>query len=183
MLSDSLILSMLWGALWRGALAAAIGVAALRLLGRPAGVRTGAFLALGVGMASLAFHPFPDPASLDCSGGGQIARVVPFHMLERAVALWESGAGLGAWLRDRTVATAAANFAVFAGLGWLAAPWAGGRVLAVAAAGLGYSLFLEIAQGTGLFGIYPCPYRSFDVDDLITNTLGALAGAALARLR
>lgn len=38
------------------------------------------------------------------------------------------------------------------------------------------SLFFEITQLTGLYFIYPYPYRIFDVDDLIMNTLGGVIG-------
>ncbi len=38
------------------------------------------------------------------------------------------------------------------------------------------SFFFEFTQLTGLYGIYPKAYRLFDVDDLITNTLGGLIG-------
>ncbi len=38
------------------------------------------------------------------------------------------------------------------------------------------SLFFELTQLSGLYGIYPRPYRIFDVDDLITNTLGGILG-------
>ena len=38
------------------------------------------------------------------------------------------------------------------------------------------SLFFEITQLTGLYGIYEHPYRLFDVDDLIQNTSGAMLG-------
>lgn len=38
------------------------------------------------------------------------------------------------------------------------------------------SLFFEVTQLTGLYFIYPYPYRVFDVDDLITNTLGGVFG-------
>ena len=41
-------------------------------------------------------------------------------------------------------------------------------------AGFGMSLFYEISQLTGLFGIYDYAYRMFDVDDLIVNTLGCI---------
>lgn len=41
---------------------------------------------------------------------------------------------------------------------------------------------IETAQFTGLFGVYPFAYRTFDVDDLICNTLGALIGWGLAHL-
>ncbi|HAB66149.1 MAG TPA: VanZ family protein, partial [Firmicutes bacterium] len=38
------------------------------------------------------------------------------------------------------------------------------------------SLFFEITQLTGLYFIYPRPYRLFDVDDLILNTSGGMIG-------
>lgn len=38
------------------------------------------------------------------------------------------------------------------------------------------SLFFEMTQITSLYGIYPSPYRVFDVDDLLLNTLGGLVG-------
>ena len=44
------------------------------------------------------------------------------------------------------------------------------------------SLFFELTQLTGLYGIYPRPYRLFDVDDLILNTTGALIGCLLTPL-
>ena len=39
-----------------------------------------------------------------------------------------------------------------------------------------YSLFFELTQLSGLYGIYPYPYRFFEVDDLICNTLGGFLG-------
>ncbi len=41
------------------------------------------------------------------------------------------------------------------------------------------SLFFELTQLTGLYFIYPYPYRLFDVDDLILNTFGSLLGYLL----
>lgn len=38
------------------------------------------------------------------------------------------------------------------------------------------SLFFELTQLSGLYGYYPAPYRTFDTDDLICNTLGGLIG-------
>lgn len=38
------------------------------------------------------------------------------------------------------------------------------------------TLFFELSQLTGLWGIYAHPYRLFDVDDLMLNTLGAMTG-------
>lgn len=42
------------------------------------------------------------------------------------------------------------------------------------------SLFFEITQRTALFGYFECPYRLFDVDDLMMNTLGSSLGFFLA---
>jgi glycopeptide antibiotics resistance protein len=50
---------------------------------------------------------------------------------------------------------------------------------ASAALACGASLFFELTQLTGVWGIYACPYRLFDVDDLIINTAGAMIGWAL----
>ena len=44
------------------------------------------------------------------------------------------------------------------------------------------SLFFELTQLTGLYGIYPRAYRLFDIDDLIINTLGGLLGYAITPL-
>lgn len=50
---------------------------------------------------------------------------------------------------------------------------------ATACAGFGLSLAFELTQWTGVWGIYDCPYRLFDVDDLAFNTSGAVLGWAL----
>lgn len=46
--------------------------------------------------------------------------------------------------------------------------------------GFSVTLFFEITQFSGLYGIYEHPYRLFDVDDLIANTFGAMVGYWLA---
>lgn len=46
--------------------------------------------------------------------------------------------------------------------------------------GFALSLLIETTQLTGVWGIYPCSYRLFDVEDLITNTFGALLGGILS---
>lgn len=42
------------------------------------------------------------------------------------------------------------------------------------------SLFFEVTQVTGLYGIYNCAYRLFDVDDLFLNTFGGAIGYIVA---
>ena len=41
------------------------------------------------------------------------------------------------------------------------------------------SLFFELTQLSGLYGVYSRPYRLFDVDDLMLNTLGGFIGFAI----
>jgi glycopeptide antibiotics resistance protein len=48
------------------------------------------------------------------------------------------------------------------------------------ALGFALSLFYELTQVTGIYGLYTCPYRIFDVDDLILNSTGALFGYLIA---
>jgi hypothetical protein len=55
------------------------------------------------------------------------------------------------------------------------------QVIVVATvAGLAVSLLIELTQKTGVWNLYSCAYRLFDVDDLVTNTLGALLGAVIS---
>ncbi|WP_225743531.1 VanZ family protein [Marinilactibacillus sp. Marseille-P9653] len=48
--------------------------------------------------------------------------------------------------------------------------------------GLGFlvSLFFEVTQLTGIYGLYNAPYRIFDIDDLFLNSTGALLGFFIA---
>ncbi len=50
------------------------------------------------------------------------------------------------------------------------------KALGTAVACFCVSLFFELTQLSGLYGIYPRPYRLFDVDDLLCNTLGGMLG-------
>jgi glycopeptide antibiotics resistance protein len=68
------------------------------------------------------------------------------------------------------------NVVFFMPLGFLLAYWARRSLAVTALVGLGVSLLIETSQGTGLWGLYPCPYRLADVDDLIANTAGAALG-------
>ena len=46
--------------------------------------------------------------------------------------------------------------------------------------GAGTSLAIELTQLTGNWGLSPCQYRYFDVDDLMLNTFGTIVGIAIA---
>lgn len=72
------------------------------------------------------------------------------------------------------------NIAFFVPLGFALSRWARWKFYAVIPAGFLVSLFIETSQLTGVWHIYPCAYRQFDVDDLLTNTLGAIIGCFIA---
>jgi len=55
-------------------------------------------------------------------------------------------------------------------------------ILATVLAGFLLSLLFELSQLTGIFWLYPGPYRLFDIGDLILNTTGAFIGASLAAI-
>lgn len=74
----------------------------------------------------------------------------------------------------------ALNVVLFVPLGFLLRYRWHHRLPAAVAIGLGLSLLIETVQGTAVFGLYPCPYRFADVDDLITNTAGAAVGWLIA---
>jgi len=50
------------------------------------------------------------------------------------------------------------------------------RAAAAVLTGFGVSLLIECTQLTGNWFLVPCPYRLFDVDDLLANTLGTAFG-------
>ncbi|MCI2419154.1 VanZ family protein [Saccharopolyspora sp. K220] len=72
----------------------------------------------------------------------------------------------------------ACNIALFVPLGALARR----GLPAAALLGSTASLAIELTQLTGIWFVYPCPYRVFDVDDVIANTIGALLGGLFAPL-
>ncbi|WP_145007837.1 VanZ family protein [Kocuria marina] len=53
---------------------------------------------------------------------------------------------------------------------------------AVFGAAVAVTVLIELTQGTGNWGLAPCPYRFADVTDLFTNSFGALIGIGLERL-
>lgn len=80
----------------------------------------------------------------------------------------------------------AANVAFFVPLGFIASRLLRLNLAWSAAVGFAVSLAIELTQLTGLWGLYPHAYRTFDVDDLAWNTAGAaigwLAAAVVARV-
>lgn len=154
-----------------------------RRYGRPNAARLlGAFALASYTTALLTYTwlPLPERDSLVCSAAPR-PRFVPFAFvddIERAVS--EVGLPEGLW--SFTVLQVVLNVILFVPWGVIVRRFLHRSILAATLSGLAASAFIESAQLTGLFGVYPCAYRTFDVDDLITNTLGAFLGALVAPL-
>lgn len=74
------------------------------------------------------------------------------------------------------------NVVLFVPLGFIAKRFLRLRLPATALLSLATTLLIETAQLTGLFGLYPFAYRTFEVDDIINNTLGGILGWFAGRL-
>ena len=79
----------------------------------------------------------------------------------------------------RDIAVLVFNVVLTIPLGFYLRALFGFNLKKTAVAGLCVALFYEISQLTGLFFIYPRPWRIFDIDDLMINTLGAVVGYVL----
>ena len=74
------------------------------------------------------------------------------------------------------------NVVFFMPLGFIAGRLLRWKFLPSVFVGMLTSCLIELAQGTGVFGIYAYAYRTADVDDVIYNTLGAALGWCCAAL-
>jgi glycopeptide antibiotics resistance protein len=139
------------------------------------------FLFYLLAIATQTVLPLPDSAGY-CAGHTYASspQLRPFYFVEvvsqRARGHWSPGA----ILHNPAIWTTALNVAMLAPLGFFlryAQRW---RLLPAALAGFGLSLLFELTQLTGLWFVFPCPYRLFSVDDLLLNTAGAVVGWLLA---
>jgi glycopeptide antibiotics resistance protein len=118
--------------------------------------------------------PFPDPGQVTC----MTKNTVPFEFIHD-IAQFDHSSVL-ALAHNPALLQWVYNVVLFVPLGFiLRLLWRRGAVFTTAL-GLGLSAFIEFTQLTGVWGLYPCAYRVFDVDDLMANTLGALIGGVLS---
>lgn len=125
--------------------------------------------------------PLPD-GPIEYCAGAILNPMDAVHDVQKAI-----GEG-GNVLLSAAVLQLALNVLLFVPLGFFIRVLAGRGIVLAATVGFAVSLFIELTQLTGVWGIYACAYRFFDVSDLITNTAGAFMGAVIglvipARLR
>jgi len=117
--------------------------------------------------------PMPADDDYRCAG----VNLRPFEFVDDIRA---AVAVSGRYLTDPTVLQVALNVLLFVPLGFLLRVLGGRGILVAGLIGLATTCLIETTQVTGVWGLYPCAYRVFDVDDLIANTSGALLGSVLA---
>lgn len=111
---------------------------------------------------------------------GSYFQWIPFHFLTDIVR--ETGVSLDRpstyphLLGERAVLQVAFNVLLTVPFGLFLRYYFSARWIRCLLLSFGLSLLFETTQVTGIFGIYDYPYRLFDVDDLITNTLGGMVG-------
>lgn len=131
----------------------------------------------------LVILPLPQHTSDFCSryAGTRTPQLVPFafapRLAELAVSRGVTSVGdVVALMGSREFLQVFFNFLLLFPLGvylryyFRVSPRVGATVL------FATTLGFELLQLTGLCGLYPCPYRLFDVDDLMLNTAGGLIG-------
>lgn len=117
--------------------------------------------------------PLPDGEAYRCAG-------VNLRTFEFADDIRAAVAVSGRYLTDPVVLQVALNVLLFAPLGFFLRVLGGRGILIAGVVGLATSGVIETTQLTGVWGLFPCAYRVFDVDDLIANTSGALLGSIAA---
>lgn len=105
----------------------------------------------------------------------------PFRSLDD-IAAAVSGLSLGQALRSAVVLQVLMNVVLFVPWGAFSRRLLGRPFLVGVASAFAVSVSIETIQGTGWFGLAPCVYRMAEVDDVITNTLGAAVGVVIAPL-
>ncbi|WP_062518020.1 VanZ family protein [Demequina gelatinilytica] len=142
-------------------------------------VSAAGLLAAASSLAAFTLFPLPEPGRLDCTGVGLTDRweLDPFAQL-RNVARAISHRGLADAFDGWMVRYAFLNVLLFIPFGLFlhqVTRWRGVRIVGIAAA---TSAAIELTQGTGVYGMYPCPYRTLDLGDVLLNTIGGAIGLA-----
>ena len=151
-----------------------------RLSGWP-GLLSAATIAYACAIVAFTLFPIPRITAEFCEvhGVAEHIQLVPLRSFLKAADQFGQ-VGIFAGLTSFTTLQIVFNVVFFVPLGFLLGHrWRKGLVTTLLL-GLGLSLLIETTQGTAVWGLFPCPYRVAEADDLITNTTGAMVGWLLA---
>ncbi|RRD52152.1 VanZ family protein [Buchananella hordeovulneris] len=136
----------------------------------------------GAALVSYTLLPLPDPQTLQCRAGSRDPQLTPLRFVSDISAEYAGHGSLRGLLTSFTFLQVAFNVLLFVPWGIILRRHLRRGFIFTVATGFLASLLIETTQGTGMWGLYPCAYRLADVDDLLTNTAGALLGALVAPL-
>jgi glycopeptide antibiotics resistance protein len=120
--------------------------------------------------------PVPSADEVTCAA----VQLRPFQFISDILS-FDTGS-VRALMTNPAVLQVALNVILFVPLGWFVRQLAGRGIVVATLTGLAASALIELTQLTGIWGLYDCAYRVFDVDDLIMNTLGAIVGSLASLL-
>jgi glycopeptide antibiotics resistance protein len=127
----------------------------------------------------LVILPLPDPAVV-AAMTGPTAEFIPFHFvydfIEKAPFVFSQTSTWIPTLKSFVFLEPLFNFLLLMPFGIYLAYYFKAGWKKVLLFSFLLSLFFEISQLTGLFWLYPRPYRLFSLDDLMLNSLGGLLG-------
>ena len=106
----------------------------------------------------------------------KIPQLIPFDFVGDFVEAFKETSGVLSFLKSPIVYTTLFNIAITIPFGIYLRYYFKKKWYTTIIYTFLLSLYFEITQLTGLYGLYPKAYRLFDVDDLIVNTLGGLIG-------
>ena len=124
----------------------------------------------------LAILPLPDRDSINMNS--KVCQLIPFNFILDILNKVNFNSGFNIFL-EGSIYTVLFNILMFMPFGMYLRYYFKYDLKETILFSFMFSLFLEITQLTGLYFIYPHPYRLFDVDDLIINTLGGIFGYLL----
>lgn len=154
-----------------------------RAYGRPSALRLLTVAAACVYVVALvAYTLLPLPTGDRAAWCAEHAASHNAHPLQMLTDIREVRADVGtrATLRSFVFLQVAFNVLLFVPFGVLVRVLLRWGVVLTTLAGAATSVLIEATQYTGVLGLVGCSYRVGDVDDVITNTTGALLGAVLA---
>lgn len=143
-------------------------------------VAAGAAAVYGVTVLAYTFLPLPGLGW--CATHTSPPRDLrPFHSVE-VIARAAVGLSPRGLLISPAFLQVAMNVVLFVPWGAFARRLFGLPAWAAVLSGCLCSVVIEATQGTAVWGLFACVFRSADIDDVITNTTGAAVGALLAPL-
>lgn len=132
---------------------------------------------------ALVLLPLPDVTGEFCTVRHVSAQTTAFQWVHDTWREWSRAGGEPLdLLRSKSLWIRVFNVALLVPLGVFLRRWWRRGFWTTTLVGLAMSLAFEVTQWTGVWGLYPCAYRTFDVDDLVANTLGACLGWFIAPL-